>query len=120
PVSDPQARTFLLRATGPEELTVLPGMAVTATLRVASGERGLSVSRDALNRYPDGRTTVWIATSSGDGVYAVNEKRVSIGSAFGGRVEITDGLDGGEQVVVRGNESLSEGIDVQLADRETK
>lgn len=119
PISDPQARTFLLRATGPEVFTVLPGMAVTATLRVASGERGLTVPRDALNRYPDGRTTVWIATSSGDGVYSVNEKRVSTGSAFGGRIEITDGLDGGEQVVVRGNESLSEGIDVQLADRET-
>ncbi|MGM0768164.1 MAG: efflux RND transporter periplasmic adaptor subunit [Pseudomonadota bacterium] len=118
PVGDPQARTFLLRATGPEELRVLPGMAVTATLRVASGERGLTVPRDAINRYPEGRTTVWIADAAGESVYTVREKRVTTGAAFEGRIEISDGLKGGERVVVRGNESLSDGIEVRLAERE--
>lgn len=96
PVGDPQARTFLLRAEGPEGFNVLPGMAVTATLRVASGERGLTVPRDAINRYPEGRTTVWVADAAGDGVYTVSEKRVTTGAAFKGRVEISDGLEGGE------------------------
>ncbi|MFL1454639.1 efflux RND transporter periplasmic adaptor subunit [Marinobacter sp. GN3S48] len=117
PVNDPQARTFILRATAPDGLTLLPGMAVTATLRVASGERGLTVARDAINRYPEGRVTVWIAEASGDGGYIVTEKRVETGSGFGDRVEITGGLAGGERVVVRGNESLSDGMEVQLAER---
>lgn len=118
PVNDPQARTFLLRAIGPDELTLLPGMAVTATLRVASGERGLTVARDAINRYPEGRITVWIAEASGDDGYTVKEKRVETGTGFEGRVVVTSGLKGGEQVVVRGNESLSDGIEVRLAERE--
>lgn len=118
PVSDAQSRTFLLRALGSDEVRVLPGMAVTATLRVASGERGLTVPRDAINRYPEGRTTVWIASSEGNEVYTVSEKRVSTGGTFQGRIEIVSGLSGGEHVVVRGNESLNDGMEVQLAERE--
>ncbi|MBZ2169695.1 efflux RND transporter periplasmic adaptor subunit [Marinobacter sp. F4216] len=120
PVTDPQARTFLLRARPPEGETVWPGMAVQATLQVSTGESGLTVSRDALNRYPEGRVTVWIATPAGDDTYTVSEKRVQLGLAFQGKVEITRGLDGGEQVVVRGNESLTEGITVRLAAREAR
>lgn len=117
PVSDPQARTFLMRATGPEELKVLPGMAVQATLRVSTGEQGLTVSRDAINRYPDGRVTVWIAEPAEDDLYEVREKRVEVGSSFDNRMEILSGLEGGEEIVIRGNESLEDGAKVRLAER---
>lgn len=117
PVSDPQARTFLMRATGPEELAVLPGMAVQATLRVSTGEQGLTVSRDAINRYPDGRITVWIAEPVDDDLYEVREKRVEVGSSFDNRMEILSGLEGDEKVVIRGNESLEDGARVRLAER---
>ncbi|WP_227370456.1 efflux RND transporter periplasmic adaptor subunit [Halomonas sp. M20] len=127
PVNDPQARTFLLRTTGGDELQVLPGMAVKATLQVATGEQGLTVSRDAINRYPEGRVTVWIAepvSGSDDEVrekeYEVREKRVEIGAGFSDRVEILSGLDGTEQVVVRGNESLQEGARVTQAPRSAR
>lgn len=117
PVSDPQARTFLLRATGPDDLTLLPGMAVRATLRVSTGERGLTVSRDAINRYPDGRVTVWIAEPADEDQYEVREKRVEVGASFDNRMEILDGLEGDEKVVIRGNESLEDGARVRLAER---
>lgn len=117
PVTDPEARTFLLRATGPEVFSALPGMAVRATLRVSTGERGMTVSRDAINRYPDGRVTVWLAESAGDDLYEVREKRVEVGSGFDNRMEILSGLEGDEQVVIRGNESLENGAKVKLAER---
>ncbi|TGN39569.1 efflux RND transporter periplasmic adaptor subunit [Marinobacter confluentis] len=117
PVSDPQARTFLMRATGPEKLNLLPGMAVQATLRVSTGKQGLTVSRDAINRYPDGRITVWIAEPADDELYEVREKRVEVGTSFDNRMEILGGLDGDEQIVIRGNESLQDGARVRLAER---
>jgi RND family efflux transporter MFP subunit len=117
PVSDPRARTFLMRATGPEKLDVLPGMAVQATLRVSTGEKGLTVSRDAINRYPDGRVTVWIAEPTDEDLYEVREKRVEVGSGFDNRMEIISGLEGTELVVIRGNESLEDGARVRLAER---
>ncbi|MDK9558492.1 efflux RND transporter periplasmic adaptor subunit [Marinobacter sp. M216] len=120
PVTDPQSRTFLLRALQPEGAGFWPGMAVQAVLRVSTGKEGLTVSRDAINRYPEGRVTVWIARAAEGGTYTVSEKRIRLGTAFKGRVEVTDGLSGGEQVVVRGNESLSEGITVRIAEREAR
>ncbi len=119
PVNDAQSRTFLLRADRPGNLAVLPGMAVRATLRITTGERGLTVPRDAINRYPEGRVTVWVAELAENDTYTVSEKRVWPGTSFSGRVEITRGLDGGEQVVVRGNENLSEGVTVRIAERES-
>ncbi|MCM0614043.1 efflux RND transporter periplasmic adaptor subunit [Marinobacter sediminum] len=120
PVTDPQSRTFLLRALQPEATGFWPGMAVQAVLRVSTGEKGLTVSRDAINRYPEGRVTVWIATGGDGDAYAVSEKRIRLGTVFKGRVEVTEGLIGGEQVVVRGNESLTEGITVRIAEREAR
>lgn len=121
PVTDPASRTFLLRATAADDVSLMPGMAVVALLRVSTGEEGLTVPRDAINRYPDGRVTVWIAEpAEEDDRYTVTEKRVRTGSGFRDRVEITDGLEGGEQVVVRGNESLDEAMTVRISEREAR
>lgn len=120
PVNDPQSRTFLLRAIKPESVKLLPGMSVQAVLRVTTGERGLTVSRDAINRYPEGRTTVWIAEPGDEDTWTVSEKRVRLGTGFEGRVEVTSGLEADQKVVVRGNESLSEGISVRIAERESR
>jgi membrane fusion protein, multidrug efflux system len=120
PVTDARARTFLLRAEAPASKTLLPGMSVEGLLQVSTGEQGLTVSRDAINRYPEGRTTVWIAETADEDHYQVREKRVSLGGSFSNRVEVLSGLEGGEQVVVRGNESLREGTQVRLAERSAR
>lgn len=117
PVGESQSRTFLLRAIAPDGFAALPGMAVEAVLRVSVGESGLTVSRDAINRYPDGRVTVWIAAPIDGELYAVREKRVTTGIGFRDRVVIVEGLQGHEQVVVRGNESLDDGMKVRIAER---
>ncbi|GAA3966175.1 efflux RND transporter periplasmic adaptor subunit [Allohahella marinimesophila] len=115
PVTDPQARTFLLRTKVPEQLQLLPGMSATAMLRVDSGKAGLTVPRDAINRYPEGRTTVWIAEAEGEDVFVVREQRVELGASFAERVVIRDGLTGEEQIVSRGNESLNNDMKVRLS-----
>ena len=120
PVNDPQSRTFLLRAIKPGSVKLLPGMSAQAILQVTTGEQGLTVSRDAINRYPEGRTTVWIAEPADESTWTVREKRVRLGTGFEGRVEVTSGLETGQKVVVRGNESLSEGIRVRIAERESR
>lgn len=120
PVTDPRTRTFLLRAGPPDDLTLLPGMAVEATLRLGTGEKGLTVHRDAINRYPDGRITVWIASEEDSGHYRVRERRVTPGIAFDNRIEIRDGLEGGEQVVVRGNNALENDSLVRVSREENR
>ncbi len=113
PITDVQARTFLLRARAPKGAPLVPGMAVSATLRLIRDVAALSVVRDAINRYPDGRITVWVAEPMEDkGLHRVREQAVRIAASLGDQVFVTDGLIGGERVVTRGNEALREGLEV--------
>jgi len=115
PVSDPDARTFTLRVL-PErdDIPITPGMSASVTINLDTGKRDLVVSRDALIRYPDGRITVWVVEQDGDKM-SVTERRIEIGLAFDGVVQVRSGLKAGDRVVVRGNESLREGQTVRLA-----
>ncbi|MEQ8234626.1 MAG: efflux RND transporter periplasmic adaptor subunit, partial [Gammaproteobacteria bacterium] len=110
PRSDAQSRTFLLLTRLEDaDVPIIPGMSARALLRLAAGRDGLTVPRDALLRYPDGRVTVWVVTTDSDGTARAAERRVEVGRAFDGLVEVTSGLAGDEHVVVRGNEGLVEG-----------
>ena len=62
PVNDPRARTFLLRVTADTdaEVAVTPGMSARAAIRIDTGRSAVTVARDALLRYPDGRKPVWV------------------------------------------------------------
>jgi RND family efflux transporter MFP subunit len=114
PVSDPSARTFLLRVNPVDERPVLvPGMSVSAQLQIPSGREGVVVARDAVVRYPDGRSVVWVIESGDTGPVAA-ERLIRPGLQFAGQVEIVSGLEAGEQVVVRGNETLRAGQPVQV------
>ncbi len=109
PVTDPGARTFLLRVLPEARIaSLLPGMSVRATLQLPTGRNGLVVPRDATLRYPDGRTIVWLL-EKGDKGSVVVEQRVQTGLSFDGVVEVLDGLAPGAQVVVQGNEALQAG-----------
>ena len=111
PVSDPGSRTFLVRlvaADPAEEVLAAPGMSVNAVFSMLTGRNGVAISRDALVRYADGRNTVWVIEDS-DARPVVRERIVRTGVEFDGLVEVTSGLEAGEQVVIEGNESLRDG-----------
>ncbi len=115
PVSDPDARTFTLRILPSRaDIPITPGMSARVLVDLDTGRRDAAVSRDALIRYPDGRVTVWVLKEDGDKM-SVSERRIEIGLAFDGLVQVLSGLKKGERVVVRGNESLREGQTVRLA-----
>ncbi|MEH6636792.1 MAG: efflux RND transporter periplasmic adaptor subunit [Halioglobus sp.] len=114
PVSDPDDRSFLLRAKpDATDTSLAPGMSVRATLRVPTGERGIAVPRDALQRYSDGRSVVWVIEQR-DGVSIAREVLVSPGLEFRGLIAIRNGIKAGDQVVVRGNETLRPDQRVQI------
>jgi RND family efflux transporter MFP subunit len=117
PVTDPNARTFLLRvlAQNPGQ-NMLPGMSVRAILKLATGRRGLVVPRDGILRFPDGRVVVWIIETTADGAVA-RERPVTVGPGFDGMVEIHGGLQAGATVVVEGNETLQDGQRVVAGER---
>ncbi len=115
PVSDPDARTFRARAEIDNTAGQLtPGMSVRAVVRIGTNRKAEVVPRDALIRYPDGRTIVWVAEVDGDS-YVVKERRVKTGLSFDDKLEIIEGLVEGERIVIRGNEALQQGQQVRVS-----
>lgn len=114
--SDATARTFLLLATLPDAPSLLPGMSARATLTMPTGTQGVAVPRDALNRYPDGRVTVWqVETRAGKP--RVREHRVTLADGFARELVAVEGLRGGEMLVVRGNDALRHDLVVEVVRR---
>lgn len=109
---NPSDRTFLVRLELQDNTALTVGAAVDAVIELRSDQRQLTVPQDAVIRYSDGRTAVWIV-DEGDGELRAREILVELGESFNGWVaidgELTDSLEEGTDVIVRGNESLTSG-----------
>lgn len=114
PVSDPDARTFLIRTNlDTDMVNMTPGMSAQGMLRVNIGKTGVVVPRDAIMRYRDGRVAVWVVSTEGESS-KVSEQIVKTGHSFSGKVSIVEGLQAGTTIVVQGNESLKNGQTVLI------
>lgn len=109
PVADPQSRTFPVKVlVANPEGTLRPGFFARATLLSSSGTPQFMVSKDALVSTPQGAHVV--VARDGKAVI-VPVKR---GAAQGNKTAVTGELLESDQVVVRGNESLRGGEDLQI------
>ncbi len=114
PVSDRTARTFLLRLLIEDDSgAITPGMSANIELTLERDETNLRVPRDAILRYPDGTTTVWVVEDDDD---QAREREVTVRRNVGEQVEIEGELPENARVVVRGNEVLDDGETVRIVE----
>jgi RND family efflux transporter MFP subunit len=114
PVKDAVARTFLARIEmdDPRGLAA-PGMSGRVIFKFTGNARVIQVPRDAVVRFPDGTAKVWTVT--GDGRHATASSRtVRLGQSLKESIEVSEGIDAGARVVIRGNEGLREGQAVEI------
>ncbi|MDH5824671.1 efflux RND transporter periplasmic adaptor subunit [Luteimonas sp. RD2P54] len=122
PVTDPAARTFLLRLLVEQPGgRLLPGASARAEIDLPADAPALAVSRDALLRQPDGGHSLFVveAGAGGDDAGAagpvVRQRSVRVLRERGDLVAVSGDLQPGERVVVRGNEALEDGQPVAVA-----
>lgn len=116
PVNDPSVRTFLARVLVENaKHLVIPGMSARAIFTIDLQKEALTLPRDATVQHPDGRNSVWIVKKE-NGKFIASEKQVRLGRSFSDQVIIRDGLQPGSTVVIRGNETLTEGQAVHILD----
>jgi RND family efflux transporter MFP subunit len=102
PISDTNARSFLLRLAFTDPQTqVLAGTSATATLHLPPKHQGSLVPTDALVRHPDGGVSVFVVKNN-----QALRHIVQVGRSSAAGVEITPALPPATQVVIRGNEQL--------------
>lgn len=106
PVSDPAARTFLVRIRPKgNPVQLLPGTSASAVFELGDGDsRNMLLPRDALLRHPDGSYSVFVAREG-----LAQRQLVEVGREARDKVVITGGLAITDDVVVRGNEVLRDG-----------
>ncbi|RUO72998.1 efflux RND transporter periplasmic adaptor subunit [Idiomarina ramblicola] len=115
PFIDGTDRSFRVRLIGSYPDKWVAGNSLKATFRIDTGRRQTTVPQDAVVRYSDGRTSVWVAVEDNEQWQAV-ERPVELGLRFEGSVEIESGLENSERVIVKGNEALVDGQTLELTE----
>jgi len=93
----------------------LPGMLARATFTLAERRDVLAVPAEAIAIRPDGSRTVFVV--EGD---TARQRKVTAGLEGGGWVEITEGVQEGEKIVLQGFEKLKDGVPVTLSGKGPK
>lgn len=109
---DPVTRAFQVRAELPNPGAALkPGMLMTVTL--AGGERqAVVVPEEAI--LSRGRSHHVLVVVESDDASTVQRRTVSLGRRLPGQVEIVEGLEDGERVVIHGGFRLADGDRVRI------
>jgi multidrug efflux system membrane fusion protein len=110
-VADPKTQTFQIRVAmkPPFGFTTLPGM--TAIVRIAYQQAGSAGNRifvpvSAVTKLETGEQVVWVINSG----QVVSSRPVKTGEVTGGVIEIVEGLQPGERIVVAGVDFLRNGL----------
>ena len=108
--ADPASRTYpvKLEIPNPGHL-LLPGMIAEAQISGSRMVRALTLPGEAVVRDAEGATMVFIYFPAEQRVY---RRRVTVGSPIDREIEITEGLQPGELVVIGGQERMRDGMSV--------
>jgi RND family efflux transporter MFP subunit len=111
--ADPTTQTFNVRVgmQSPEGINVLPGMTATVTMTYRRANiLGTRIMVPVASVYQDssGEQVVWVLDDD-----KVTRRVVKIGATRAGEVEVTEGLQPGNQIVVAGVNRLRDGMRVR-------
>jgi membrane fusion protein (multidrug efflux system) len=113
PTVDPQTGTFRAKLEVPDESRRLkPGMFARVNIVYERRENALQVPRNSILD-SDGSQSVFVV--AGD---KAEQRRIKSGLVNGGWVEVTEGLEGDERIVVVGQGGLKSGTLVKVVDTE--
>jgi membrane fusion protein (multidrug efflux system) len=114
--ADPATRTYMTRITVPNLTRELKaGMVAEVAITGDHKLDMLTLPMTAITRDPQGATLVYQYFPEQGRVYA---KRVEVGALLGTRVQVRSGLDGGEAIVVAGQNGLRDGMAAQATGEE--
>ncbi|MEW6306085.1 MAG: efflux RND transporter periplasmic adaptor subunit, partial [Verrucomicrobiota bacterium] len=113
PFVDTNTRTALVKARIPNpEFELKPGMFASLELTLTIKEQAVVIPEVALNQVLDGsRATIYVVDAS----QTVQLRKVALGVRLAGLVEVTEGLQAGENVVVEGVQKIGPGSKVKAA-----
>jgi len=112
-VIDPNNRTFKIEIRVPREVKNLkPNMLALVTINDYTNPQALAVPRNIIQK--TGENNFLFVAETEDGKMKARKRVVKVGEEYDSLVEITEGLNPGEQVVVFGFQSLGDGQNITV------
>ncbi len=113
---DPANRTFKIELDiNSKDNRIKPNLLAEVSLRNYEQENAVMIPLDQLQQEVDGTEFVFVADSTAEGTIA-RKVVVKTGQAYGGQIIITEGLQGGEQLVIDGARGLAEETPLKITD----
>jgi RND family efflux transporter MFP subunit len=116
--ADPATQTYQVafQMPQPDDINVLPGMTATVSISIPQQQPtevpSIFIPAIAVMTDPDGNNYVWIVDSAN---MTVSKKDVKVGRLAGSEnINVLEGLEGGEKLVVAGVKALKEGMRVSF------
>lgn len=114
--ADPSTQTFEVTFTmpAPGDVTVLPGMTVSVRADLSAmmtADAPVLIPATAVGGGPSLNPQVWVVDEE---TMTVHARPVQLGELEGDRIQVLDGLSGGDRIVVAGVGALAEGMKVTL------
>lgn len=110
PQLDPTMRTRTAEAKLAQTSDLMPNQFVRVTLQLGSADEAVIIPAEAVTETPQGEKIVFVVEAG-----KAARRKVALGVEAKQSVQVLRGIEPGEQVVVRKNEGLKDGVPVRIA-----
>ncbi|WP_461100864.1 efflux RND transporter periplasmic adaptor subunit [Spirosoma koreense] len=104
---DPLSRTFTIEAPLPSDNALKPNMLARIRINDQTQANAIVINQNLIQDTENGKL-VYVAVNEG-GKKIAKAKTVKTGQAYGGQIEVTQGLQSGDQIVTAGYQDLVDG-----------
>ncbi|MFD1144148.1 efflux RND transporter periplasmic adaptor subunit [Larkinella insperata] len=104
---DPLSRTFTIEAPLPSDNSLKPNMLAQIKINDISKEKAIVINQNLVQSTENGQL-VYVAVNENNKKVA-KARQVKTGLSYGGQIEITDGLQSGDQIITQGYQELVDG-----------
>ena len=104
---DPLSRTFTIEANLPSNAALKPNMAAKVQINDVTKKNAMIVDQNIIQGTEKGQV-VYVAVNE-DGKKKAKSKVVKTGLIYNGKIEITEGLQAGDEIITTGYQEVSDG-----------
>lgn len=104
---DPLSRTFTIEAPLPSDKALKPNMLARVKINDQTQAKAIVINENLIQDTENGKL-VYVAVNEG-GKKIAKAKTIKTGQSYGGQIEVTQGLQSGDQIVTAGYQDLTDG-----------
>jgi len=113
---NPNNRSFKVRVAVPNDNgLVKPNLIATVKLNDYTAENAIAIPQNILQENSEGEKVAYIVEKDSEFTGVARKKVVKTGLSYGDKIEVTQGLENGQIIIVEGARSIREGQEVKIS-----